>query len=96
MAPHVKFEQLVQRCDADAELVRRVFDTVAACVDEGIEVRIEGFGTFRPFVTAPRTVTNRRVIESRGGPVEAPSRKVIKFKMSPALRRKWNDEEDKS
>lgn len=92
-APHVKFDQLVSRCEMSAEDVRRVFDTVASFVEEGTEVRIHGFGTFRQFVTSGRTVTTGRIVERDGNDIVVPSQKVVKFKMSPSLKRRWNEEE---
>lgn len=63
------------------EEVKWLFDTVAASLERGDEVRIHGFGSFKTAQRAPRLGRNPRTGES----VRIPARRAVRFSASTSL-----------
>jgi nucleoid DNA-binding protein len=86
---HIRREQLAKRAEVAEIVVKDVFDVILAAMEEDTEVWIEGFGKFIPARRAA-SVTRSPVV--RGGePTERPGGRIMRFRMSPALRREWRD-----
>ena len=85
---YVNRATLAARADMSEILVKDLFDTILACVEEGIEVRITGFGTFRPVErTAGVPVVSPLINEGRPTP-RSPGL-TMRFRLSSKLRTLW-------
>lgn len=87
--PHINLYQLARRAEMKEELVRDLFDTILACMEEGVQVRIREFGTFVPEVKPARTMKSPLV---DGGEKKLGRRRVMKLRMSRSLKRQWTEE----
>ena len=82
-------KKLARRAGLQTDDVRSVFDALTVTLAEGESVRVPNFGTFSPQIQEPRTVNSPVLPE---GAATSPRRKIIRFKMSLALREDWRME----
>lgn len=71
----------ITKTEAD-QIVRKVFDEIAAAVGKGDEVKIAGFGTFGVKERAARKGINPSTHE----PIDIPASKVVTFKAAKHLK----------
>jgi len=83
---HINQFQLARRVEVSEDIIRDVFDVITACMEEGVAVRIRGFGTFRPDIVPERTVRSPVVPEGRK---RIGRHRTIRFRISKALKRQW-------
>jgi nucleoid DNA-binding protein len=83
---YVKTQQVANRARLELETVQRVFDVITAFLEEGTAVRILGFGQFSPILTEQH---ERRTPLVPGGVSTVPAGRIIRWKMSAALRASW-------
>lgn len=78
-------DQLAERAQitrvAAREEVKWFFETLSAAVIAGDEVRIHGFGTFKPVQRAASTRRNPRT----GEPVQVPAHRAVRFAPSTTV-----------
>jgi nucleoid DNA-binding protein len=86
LADYVKTQQVANRARLDLEIVQRVFDVITAFLEEGTAVRVLGFGQFSPVVTEQH---ERKSPLVPGGVSTVPAGRVIRWRMSGALRAQW-------
>ena len=79
-------QQVANRARLPLDTVQRVFDVITAFLEEGTAVRVLGFGQFSPIVSEQH---ERRSPLVEGGVVTVPAGRVIRWKMSAALRAQW-------
>lgn len=85
--PYIERHQLARRADLDEAVVKDVFDVILACMEEGVTVRIAGFGNFVPDERPPRET--RSPLINGGEPTIRPGGLAMKFRIAPSLRQKW-------
>ncbi len=78
-------DQLAERAEitrvAARDEIKWFFDTLSAAVIAGDEVRIHGFGTFKPVQRAASTRRNPRT----GEPVQVPAHRAVRFSPSTTM-----------
>ena len=78
-------EKLAERAEitmsAARDEVRWFFDTISSALENGDEVRIHGFGSFKTAQRAARMGRNPRTGEA----VKVPARRVVRFAASTTL-----------
>jgi nucleoid DNA-binding protein len=88
-APHINQYQLARRAEVHERIVLDIFDVIAACMEEGVEVRVKGFGVFAPEILPQRTVRSPLIPD---GKKVVGRRRVIRFRLSRRLKKEWTSE----
>lgn len=84
--PHINQYQLARRAEVQEKIVLDIFDVIAACMEEGVQVRVKGFGVFTPEILPQRTVRSPLIPNGRK---VVGRRRVIRFRLSRRLKREW-------
>ena len=85
-APHINQYQLARRAEVHEKIVLDIFDVIAACMEEGVQVRVKGFGVFAPEILKQRVVRSPLIPD---GKKTVGRRRVIRFRLSKKLKREW-------
>ena len=83
---HINQYQLARRAEVDEKIVIDIFDVILACMEEGVQVRLRGFGTFIPEVKAERMLKSPLV---EGGQVLSPRHRTMRFRLSKSVKKQW-------
>ena len=90
MAEKILKKDIVRRMSADLDMTQKraevelnyVLDVISEYLQDGTNVALKDFGTFEVKATKPRAGINPTTKEK----IDVPSKKVIKFKVSKALK----------
>ena len=86
---HINLYQLANRSEVDQKIVGDIFDVILACMEEGVEVRVRGFGKFKPVIVPERTVISPVV---PGGQSLVGRHRTVKFTLAKSVKREWTIE----
>lgn len=87
--PHITTTSLALRAGIPPEAVDQVFAEIRKAIEEGVEVRIPGFGAFRP---AQRSTVPVRTPLIRGGePVPRSGGRTLRFRPARTLLNAWKE-----
>lgn len=87
--PHLTTSALASRAKLPEPDINRIFDVIRACIEEGMEVRIKGFGSFVPYQRPTASIVSPLI--NGGTATPRTGGRSVRLRVSKSVLKAWEN-----